>query len=287
MKPVVLFSKDISPEGIEKIYEALSVSLPKKIALKLHSGEEGNQNYLGPEYYKSIVKKLNATVVEANTAYPGERDTNEKHLALLKRHGWSTSFNVDLLDEYGEVAWPVNGGKRLKEDFVGKDLENYSSLLVVSHFKGHPMGGYGGALKQLSIGCASSHGKKEIHTVNGETSIWQPIQDHFLEAMADAAKAVYDHFYPHVAFINVMKNMSVDCDCCSVAEDPCLKDIGVLASIDPVAVDQACIDLVMKSNDPGKAHFMERVNSRHGIHTIEAAAELGIGSREYTLKEIK
>jgi uncharacterized protein len=290
MKPIVYFTRDLTPEGVKKMYDVLKLNLKGKTAVKLHSGEEGNQNFLGPEWMKPIVEELHATVVECNTAYPGARDTTAKHLKLLKDHGWSKAFTVDLLDATGpDTKLPIPNGQVIKEDYVGKDLLNYDNLVVVSHFKGHPMGGFGGALKQLSIGCASSFGKLHIHSAGSDKQdeIWSTSHDKFLEAMADAASAVYGHFKGHCAFVSIMKNMSVDCDCCAVAEDPCLKDIGILSSLDPVALDQACLDIVYKSNDPGKAHFIERVESRHGVHTIEAAAKLGYGSREYQLVEIK
>lgn len=288
MKSKVYFTKDLSPEGCLKAYKALGISLPGKVAVKLHSGEEGNQNYLGPEWVKPLIDFTSGTVVECNTAYEGERNTSEKHLKLLKEHGWSTHFKVDLMDETGpDVVLDIPNGKRINKNYVGKDLMNYDSLLVFSHFKGHPMGGYGGAIKQLSIGCASSYGKAHIHTVNEQFPIWEPIQDQFLEAMADAASSVSKLFNGKEAYVSVMKNMSVDCDCCSKAEDPCIKDIGVLASLDPIAIDQACIDIIYKdTKDPGQKHFLERVESRHGVHTIEAAAELGFGSREYELIDI-
>ncbi|OPZ34232.1 MAG: hypothetical protein BWY98_01154 [Tenericutes bacterium ADurb.BinA155] len=290
MASKVYFTKELTPEAVVKMYDVLGVKLPGKVAVKLHSGEAGNQNFLGPIWVKPLVKHLNATVVECNTAYPGERDTSEKHLKLLKDHGWSTTFKVDLLDEKGpDAVLPIPHGVHLHEDYVGKDLLNYDSLLIFSHFKGHPMGGYGGALKQLSIGCASSFGKLHIHSAGSDKpdEIWTADHDSFLESMAEAASAVVAHFKGKIAYVSVMKNMSVDCDCCSVAEDPCLQDIGILSSLDPIALDQACLDLVMASKDPGKAHFMERVNSRHGIHTIERAVELGYGSREYQLIEVK
>lgn len=290
MKAKVYFSRTLTPENVTRLYEALGLSLPGKVALKLHSGEEGNQNFLGPEWFKDIVKKTSATVVECNTAYPGARDTSEKHLKLLKDHGWSTSFKVDLLDEKGpDAVLSIPDGLILKEDYVGKDLLKYDSLLVVSHFKGHPMGGYGGALKQLSIGCASSFGKLHIHSAGSDKpeEIWTTNHDRFLESMADASSAVYRHFGPgKIAFVSIMKNMSVDCDCCAVAEDPCLKDIGILSSLDPLAIDQACLDLVQNSKDPGVAHFMERVNSRHGFHTLEAAEGLHFGTRNYELIDL-
>ena len=291
-KSKVLFTKNITEEGLVNIYEKLGVELEGKIAIKLHSGEAGNQNYLRPEFVKTLVEKLGGTVVECNTAYGGERNTTEKHKKLIEDHGWSKYFNVDLMDEEGpDKVLKVENGKVLKENFVGKNLVNYDSMFVLSHFKGHPMGGYGGALKQLSIGCASSEGKAWIHSAGqskDQYTIWDnlPEQDKFLEAMADAASTVDKLFKGKIVYINVMKNLSVDCDCCSVAEDPCMADIGILASEDPVAIDQACIDLVYNSNDKGKDHFIERVETRHGIHTIEVAEELGVGNREYELINI-
>lgn len=280
----VYFLSEITPENVVKIYEALNVSLPGKVAVKLHSGEEGNQNYLRPEFVKPMIERLNGTVVECNTAYDGERNTTQKHTALMKSHGWSEHFDVDILDsEQPDLQLAIPNGKQIKTDYVGKHTANYDSVLVLSHFKGHPMGGYGGALKQLSIGFASSYGKAYIHGAGNPDAMWTTDQDRFLESMADAAWAVSEHFKNKIAYINVMCNLSVDCDCCAVAEDPCMKDIGILASTDPVAVDQACIDLIYKSDDPGKAHFIERVESRHGIHTIEAAEALGMGNRTYQL----
>ena len=288
-KKKVYFIKDITPENVVKLYEKLGKKLKGKVAVKVHSGEDGNQNYLHPEFMRPMVEHIKGTVVECNTAYPGARNTTEKHLKLLEKHGWNKYFDVDLMDEEGEdVVFPVENGYHLKENFVGKNILNYDSMLVLSHFKGHPMGGYGGTLKQLSIGCASSAGKAWIHsagTNKDQYTLWDnlPPQNDFLESMAEAASAVVSYFKGNMAFINVMCNMSVDCDCCAVAEDPCMKDIGILASLDPIAIDQACIDLINKSDDPGKEHFLERVNSRNGVHTIEAAAELGFGTREYEL----
>lgn len=283
-QPRVYFSSEITPENVVRLYEVLNVSLPGKVAVKLHSGEEGNQNYLRPEFVKPMIERLHGTVVECNTAYDGERNTTQKHEALMISHGWSKHFNVDILDsEQPDMQLAVPNGKQIKKDYVGKHMANYDSVLVLSHFKGHPMGGYGGALKQLSIGFASSYGKAYIHGAGDPDKFWDMEQDGFLEAMADAAWAVAEHFKNKIAYVSVMCNLSVDCDCCAVAEDPCMKDIGILASTDPVAVDQACIDLIYKSDDPGKAHFIERVESRHGIHTIEAAEALGMGSREYLL----
>ncbi len=291
-KSKVFFCRDITPENVVKMYKMLGKELKGNVAVKVHSGEEGNQNYLRPEFMKNIIEYVNGTVVECNTAYAGERNTTEKHLKTIENHGWSKLYKFDLLDAEGpDVVVPVKNGKILKEDYLGKNIEKYNSMLVLSHFKGHPMGGFGGALKQLSIGCASSEGKAWIHsagTNKDQYTVWNklPPQDSFLESMADAASAVVDYFKGNMAFINVMANMSVDCDCCAVAEDPCMKDIGILASLDPVAIDQACIDLVIKSDDPGKEHFLERVNSRHGTHTIDSAAELGFGSKEYELIEV-
>ena len=291
-KSKVLFTKNLTGEGLINIYEKLGVKLEGNIAIKLHSGEAGNQNYLRPEFVKPLIEKLGGTVVECNTAYAGERNTSEKHKKLIKEHGWSKYFKFDLMDEEGpDKVLEVRNGKVLKENFVGKNLVNYDSMLVLSHFKGHPMGGYGGALKQLSIGCASSEGKAWIHSAGqskDQYTIWDnlPEQDRFLESMADAASTVNDLFKGKVVYINVMKNLSVDCDCCAVAEDPCMQDIGILASTDPVAIDQACIDLVYNSEDKGKEHFIERVESRNGIHTIEVAEELGVGNREYDLINI-
>ena len=289
----VYFIREITPSNIVKLYKELNKELPGKVAVKVHSGEEGNQNYLRPEFLKEIVNYVNGTIVECNTAYEGERNTTEKHLKTIENHGWNSIFNVDLLDQEGpDLSIPVINGKHLKEDFLGKNITKYDSMLVISHFKGHPMGGYGGALKQLSIGCASSMGKAWIHsagTNKDQYTLWDhlPEQNAFLESMAEASSAVVNYFKGNMAFINIMCNMSVDCDCCAVAEDPCLKDIGILASLDPVAIDQACIDLVINSNDPGKDHFMEMVNSRNGLHTINAAAELNVGTKDYELIEIK
>ncbi len=289
-KAPVYFIREITPENIVKIYDVLGKNLEGNVAVKLHSGEKGNQNYIRPEMVKNIVEHVNGTVVECNTAYEGARDTTEKHQALMKEHGWSDLFTVDIMDAEGDIVLDIPNGKIIQKNYVGKNLNNYDSMLVLSHFKGHPMGGYGGALKQLSIGVASGHGKSYIHCVGKEDGTFEDMfrvdQLKFLEAMADAASSVIEKFKGNIVYINVMCNMSVDCDCCNVAEDPCMKDIGILASLDPIAIDQACIDLVEKSEDPGKEHFMERVDSKHGIHTIEAASKLGYGTREYELIEI-
>jgi len=289
----VYFTRELTPEKVVEMYKILGKELPGKVAVKLHSGEKGNQNYIRPEFVRPMVEYVNGTVVECNTAYGGARNSTKKHIKLIEAHGWNKFFQFDLLDAEGpddEIAIP--NGKQIKRDVVGKNMKNYDSMLVLSHFKGHPMGGYGGALKQLSIGCASSAGKSIIHSAGAtddQRVVWgrHAEQDAFLESMADAASAVVGSFKGNMAFINIMKNISVDCDCCAVAEDPCMKDIGILSSLDPVAIDQACLDLIYAAkDDPGQAHFIERVESRHGIHTVEAAAALGFGTREYELIEV-
>lgn len=288
MKSKVLFTRTISPEMVLTMYEKLGKELSGHIAIKLHSGEEGNQNFLTPEFWAPIIRHLDGTVVECNTAYERSRNTTEKHLKTIEKHGWSRYFDVDLLDAEGpDLVLSIPGGKVIQKNYVGKDIANYNGMLVLSHFKGHPMGGYGGALKQLSIGCASSYGKAYIHGAGVPEDIWTANHDLFLESMADAASSVHDYFKDNIVYINVMKNMSVDCDCCAVAEDPCMKDIGILISTDPIAIDQACLDLVYASTDPGKEHLIERIESRNGVHTIEAAEALGYGSRDYELIEIK
>ncbi len=283
----VYFSKTITPEKVLELYKMLGKELAGKVAVKVHSGEKGNQNFLKPDFWRPIIEYVNGTVVECNTAYDGERNTTEKHKKLFEIHGWTEHFSVDLLDAEGpDLELEIPEGKRIKKNFVGKNLVNYDSMLVLSHFKGHPMGGYGGALKQLSIGVASSYGKGFIHGVGVPADFWTSDHDSFLESMADAASSVVNYFKDNLLYVNVMKNMSVDCDCCAVAEDPCIADIGILVSDDPVAIDQACIDLVYACSDPGKPHLIERIESRNGVHTIEAAEILGIGSRNYNLIEI-
>ena len=287
MKSKVYFSRTITPEKVLELYELLDKKLEGKVAIKLHSGEPGNQNFLRPDFWKPIIDSVGGTVVECNTAYEGERNTTEKHLKTIEKHGWSTVFPFDLMDAEGpDMELDIPNGKIIKKNYVGKNLKNYDSMLVLSHFKGHPMGGFGGALKQLSIGVASTLGKNNIHGA-GDTSAWTKNPDAFLEAMADAAESVVKYFNGNAVYINVMKNMSVDCDCCAKAEDPCMKDIGILISLDPIAIDQACLDLVYASEDPGKDHLIERIESRNGILTVEAAAALGYGSREYELIEVK
>ena len=284
MKAKVYFSHTITPEKVLELYQHLNPDLPGNVAIKLHSGETGNQNFLKPDFWKPVIDHVGGTVVECNTAYEGTRNTTERHVKTLAEHGWSKHFKVDLLDAQGpDLELPIPTGKVIQKNYVGKDLVHYDSMLVLSHFKGHPMGGYGGALKQLSIGVASSFGKAYIHGAGEPEKIWTADHDAFLESMADAALSVIDFFHGNLAYVNVMKNMSVDCDCCAVAEDPCIADIGILVSLDPIAIDQACVDLVKASNDPGRDHLLERITSRNGEHTIEAAAALGYGSREYEL----
>ena len=289
MKSKVYFSRTITPEKVLELYKLLGKELTGKVAIKLHSGEVGNQNFLKPEFWKPVIDFIGGTVTECNTAYDGERNTTEKHLKTFVKHGWSRYFNVDLMDAEGpDLVLDIPEGKVIKKNYVGKNLANYDSLLVLSHFKGHPMGGYGGALKQLSIGIASSYGKAYMHGAGVPADIWTADHDSFLEAMADGALSIVKYFKGNAAYVNVMKNMSVDCDCCAKAEAPCMKDIGILVSLDPVAIDQACLDLVYAAtDDPGQKHLLKRIESRNGIHTIEAAAALGVGSREYDLIEVK
>lgn len=292
MKSKVFFSSEITAEKVVELFHAAANDLPGgilpgKVAVKLHSGEPGNQNFLKPEFWQPVVNDVYGTVVECNTAYDGGRNTTEKHRETMEKHGWSKHFTVDIMDAEGpDAELLIPNGKRIKKVQVGKNMLNYDSMLVLSHFKGHPMGGFGGALKQLSIGCASSYGKAYIHGAGEPEKIWTGDHDSFLESMADAAEAVVRHFNGNMVFINVMKNMSVDCDCCSVAEDPCMADIGILASLDPIAVDRACLDLVYASDDPGRDHLLERIESRNGAHTIDAAAELGFGSKDYELVKL-
>lgn len=288
MSSDVYFSKTITPEKVLELYRLVGKQLPGKVAVKLHSGEKGNQNFLGPDFWKPVIEYVNGTVVECNTAYEGERNTTERHQKLMEEHGWNRCYNVDILDAEGpDMELLIPEGKKIQKNYVGKNIQKYDSMLVLSHFKGHPMGGYGGALKQLSIGVASSYGKAYIHGAGVPEDIWTADHDSFLESMADAAGSIIRFFDDKLVYINVMKNMSVDCDCCAVAEDPCIADIGILAGTDPVAIDQACIDLVYKCTDPGRPHLLERIESRNGVHTIEAAAASGYGKREYNLIEVE
>ena len=288
MRATVYFSRTITSEKVLELYKLAGKQLPGRVAVKVHSGEKGNQNFLRPDFWKPMVDYVGGTVVECNTAYDGARNTTRAHRQLLRDHGWSRYFPVDLLDAEGpDLELAIPNGKVIRKNYVGKDIASYDSMLVLSHFKGHPMGGYGGALKQLSIGVGSSYGKAYIHGAGDPKLLWDADHDSFLEAMADAAGSVVEYFHGNLVYVNVMKNMSVDCDCCAVAEDPCIADIGILVSTDPIAIDQACLDLVYACDDPGKAHFLERVESRNGIHTIEAAAALGYGTREYDLVEVE
>ena len=285
-KAKVFFTKEITPETMIKMYKALGVELPGKVAVKVHSGEVGNQNFIRPSFMKPMVDHVKGTIVECNAAYEGKRNTTDAHWETMKLHGWTDIAPVDIMDEEGEMELPVPEGKRIQVNYVGAHLANYDSMLVLSHFKGHPMGGFGGALKNISIGIASSHGKAYIHGSGKPEEIWTGDHDSFLESMADADKSIVKHFGDKIAFINVMCNMSVDCDCVAKAADPCMKDIGILASLDPVALDQACIDMVYQSDDPGKAELIERIESRNGTLTIKAAEAVGVGTREYELVNV-
>ena len=286
MKPNVYFTRDLTPEAMLRLYAALGVKLDGKVAVKLHSGEPGNQNVLRPDFMKPMIDHVGGVIVECNTAYDGGRNTTDAHRHTMDAHGWTAAAPVDIMDEDGDMELAIPGGKVIQKNYVGANLKNYDSLLVLSHFKGHPMGGFGGALKNISIGIASSHGKVYIHGAGDEEKFWDSDHDSFLEAMADAAWSIHNRFQGKVAYLNVMKNMSVDCDCCAVAADPKIGDIGILASLDPVALDQACLDLVYQSDDPGKADLIQRIESLNGVHTVEAAAALGIGTREYELVEL-
>ena len=288
-KSKVYFTKEISPENLIKIYDALGRDLKGKVAVKISTGEPGGHNFLNPNLIKDLIHKLNGTIVECNTAYGGRRNKTDEHWKAIKEHGFLDIANVDLMDEEGEMSIPVENGFHLKENIVGSHLKNYDSILILSHFKGHAMGGFGGALKNMSIGIGSSNGKANIHTagkVKTPEELWDnlPEQDHFLESMADACKGVMDYIgRENIAYINVANNLSVDCDCDSNPHTPEMKDLGIFASLDPVALDQACYDAVINSDDPGKAALIERMNSRHGIRTVEAANELGLGNREYEI----
>lgn len=284
--PVVFFTREITPAKLVEIYERLGRQLPGKVAVKVHSGEPGGKHFVQPEFMKPLVDALHGVLVECNTAYPGRRDTTEEHLKVLEEHGFTKIAPVDLLDAEGEMELPIPNGKQIKVNYVGAHLKRYDSMLVLSHFKGHLMGGFGGAMKNMSIGIASSHGKAYIHGAGFPEHLWDCEQDKFLEAMADADRSIMDFFPNKMAFINVMKDLSVDCDCDSSPHAPEMADIGILASLDPVALDQACVDQVYQSSDKGKASLIERMESRHAIHILEAAEELRIGSRKYRLKMI-
>lgn len=288
MKSKVYFSKEISPEKVLELYNKVGKRLEGNVAVKVHSGEIGNQNFISADFWKPVIDAVGGTVVECNTAYEGGRNTTEKHIKTMDEHGWTKNFSVDILDsEQPDLILPIEKGNNIKENYVGKNISNYDSVLVLSHFKGHPMGGYGGAIKQLSIGFASSYGKAYIHGVGNPDNFWSSDHDLFLESMAESASSVIDYFNSNIIYINVMMNMSVDCDCCAVAEDPCMKDIGILASNDPIAIDKACLDLVYAAtDDPGRDHLIERIESRNGIHTINTALKLGYGTSDYELIEL-
>lgn len=290
-KSKVYFTKDISPEGLIKIYSKLEKKLKGKVAVKLSTGEPGGKNFLKPSLIKDLVNMLSGTIVECNTAYAGRRNTIEEHKKVIKEHGFTDIANVDIMDEMGDMAIPVKGGSHLKENYVGKNLANYDSMLMLSHFKGHQMGGFGGALKNMSIGVASSSGKAWIHTAGATKSsaeLWSnlPEQDHFLESMAEADESVVSYMNGNIVYINVINNLSIDCDCSSHPEAPCMSDIGITASIDPVAVDKASLDLIYSSEDSGKERLIARIEKMHGIRTVEHAEELGIGTTDYELIDI-
>lgn len=284
--PKVFFTREITPEALVGIYEALGREATGRVAVKLSTGEPGGHNFLQPALIAPLVQKISGTIVECNTAYGGGRSKTADHLKTAEAHGFTAIAPVDIMDAEGDAALPVEGGKHLKEDFVGSHYLNYDFTVVLSHFKGHAMGGFGGAIKNISIGIASSAGKAWIHTAGKtKTDLWNnlPEQDDFLESMAEAAKAVTTHCGERILYISVMNNLSVDCDCSAHPEAPQMGDIGILASIDPVALDKACVDLVYASSDPGKVHLIERMESRHGIHTLEHAEAIGVGSQQYEL----
>ena len=284
---VVYFTKEITPESLIRIYEALGIPLKGKIAVKISTGEPGGHNFLQPTLIGTLVKKLNGTIVECNTAYEGKRFSSADHWQAIRHHGFAEIAPCDIMDEFGEFSIPVEGGKHLKENFVGEHLKNYGSMLMLSHFKGHLMGGFGGALKNMSIGVASSHGKANIHGAGNPTELWTADHDSFLESMADADKSVMDYMgRENIVYINVANRLSVDCDCDAHPHEPEMADLGIFTSLDPVALDQACVDAVYASPDQGKAALIERMESRNGIHTVETAAELGLGSRAYEIKTI-
>lgn len=285
--PKVYMFKAITPENLIKIYEVLGREAKGKVAVKLSTGEPGGHNFLQPSLIKALVQKVNGTIVECNTAYGGGRSDTESHLKAAKDHGFTAIAPVDIMDAEGETELPVRDGKHLTRDIVGKNFLNYDFVIILSHFKGHAMGGFGGAIKNMSIGIASSNGKRLIHSAGESTTSWgSPEQDDFLESMAEAAKAVADHCGRNILYISVANNLSVDCDCDSSPADPQMGDIGILASLDPVALDRACTDLVRSSSDHGKIHLIERIDSRHGMHTLDHAEALGMGSQKYELRRL-
>ncbi len=300
----VYFTKSITPASLVKIFEKLNTQLPGKVAIKISTGEAGNPNYLKPELIKDLVQKVNGTIIECNTAYLGARNDVQTHLQTAKEHGFTEIADVDIMDADGEIEIPVRGGQHLKVDIIGQNFPNYDSMINLAHFKGHPAGGFGGALKNQAIGIASAVGKVYIHTAGKSKDLQKffhafdtpenmaemlPPQDDFLASMAEVAKAVADYMQENhkpIVYINVINNLSVDCDCVAEPEAPCMRDIGIAASLDPVALDQACLDLIYNSNDPGRDHFVERVESMHGAYILEVAEALGMGSRQYELESI-
>lgn len=287
-RPAVYFIEEISPENLVRIYEALGRKAEGRVAVKVSTGEPGGHNFLQPTLIADLVHKVGGTIVECNTAYGGGRSDTENHLKAAADHGFTSIADVDIMDADGEVALPVKGGRHLKEDFVGRNYLNYDFTVILSHFKGHAMGGFGGAIKNMSIGIASSKGKAWIHSAGktkDQNKVWGdlPAQDDFLESMAEAAKAVADHCGDKILYISVANNLSVDCDCDSSPEDPKMGDIGIFASLDPVALDKACVDMVRASKDHGKIHLIERIDSRHGMHTLDYGEKIGLGSQEYRL----
>lgn len=287
-RPAVYFIEEITPENLVRIYEALGRKAEGRVAVKVSTGEPGGHNFLQPTLIVDLVHKVGGTIVECNTAYGGGRSDTENHLKAAADHGFTSIADVDIMDADGEVALPVKGGRHLKEDFVGRNYLNYDFTVILSHFKGHAMGGFGGAIKNMSIGIASSKGKAWIHSAGktkNQNEVWGdlPAQDDFLESMAEAAKAVADHCGDKILYISVANNLSVDCDCDSSPEDPKMGDIGILASLDPVALDKACVDMVRASKDHGKIHLIERIDSRHGMHTLDYGEKIGLGSQEYRL----
>ncbi len=285
-KSKVYFTKDISPSSLIKMFDVLGRKLDGKVGVKISTGEKGNNNYLNPNLIKDLVSYVSGTIVECNTAYAGNRNTTALHLETIKEHGFLDIADVDIMDSDGDMKIPVNNGFHLKYNYVGSHLKNYDSILMLSHFKGHPMGGFGGALKNMSIGVASSAGKAYIHTAgktNEVEELWSNIaeQDDFLESMADADQSVVDYMNGNIVYINVINNMSVDCDCVASPEDVCMNDIGIVSSLDPVAIDRACVDLIYNSSDKGRDHMVERIERQNGTHILDSAEKLGIGSQDY------
>lgn len=285
--PKVYMFKEISSENLVKIYEALGREAKGKVAIKVSTGEPGGHNFLDPQLIKALVQNVNGTIVECNTAYGGRRSSTAEHLKATEEHGFTSIAPVVIMDAEGETELPLQGCKHLKHDIVGKAFLDYDFIIVLSHFKGHTMGGFGGAIKNIAIGIASANGKRYIHSAGTSTTDWgNPAQDDFLESMAEAAKAIIDHCGENILYISVANNLSVDCDCDSSPESPKMGNIGILASLDLVALDRACTDLVRSSEDNGKIHLIERIDSRHGMHTLDYAETLGIGNQKYELVKL-